>query len=266
MATERPTIDRTVTEQTKARYSRIAPFYDLLEAPMERIFHSRFRRRLFTHLQGCKILEIGVGTGRNLEYYPNGACITAIDLSPRMLERARARAGGHESTFLEMDVQALDFPDGSFDIVLATFVFCSVPDPVLGLGEARRVCKQNGKLLLLEHVRPERRLMGRVFDLLNPLVRRLLGPEINRRTIQNIQTAGWKIQTVENLFSDIVKLVIAERQGPSELLGEACVHLERGGDRLAVSGGAVDHESPSARRMAINDGVGQEWQADVFLQ
>lgn len=202
-------IDRVATEQTKARYSRIAPLYDLLEAPMERFFHSRFRRRLFTHVQPCEILEIGVGTGRNIEYYPAGARVTAIDLSPRMLERARRRIGSPQVTILEMDAQALDFPDDSFDIVLATFVFCSVPDPVLGLAEARRVCRPSGELLLLEHVRPERPLVGGVFDLLNPLIRRLLGPEINRRTILNIQAAGWKVKTVENLLSDIVKLVVA---------------------------------------------------------
>lgn len=139
MESERHKVDRVATEQTKARYSRIAPLYDLLEAPMERFFHSRFRRRLFTHVQPCEILEIGVGTGRNIEYYPAGARVTAIDLSPRMLERARRRIARPEVTILEMDAQALDFPDDSFDIVLATFVFCSVPDPVLGLAEARRV-------------------------------------------------------------------------------------------------------------------------------
>jgi phosphatidylethanolamine/phosphatidyl-N-methylethanolamine N-methyltransferase len=209
MNSERPPIDRVATAQTKARYSRIAPLYDTLEAPMERLFHSRFRRRLFTHVRPSEILEIGVGTGRNIKYYPAGARVTAIDLSPRMLERARRQIASRQVTILEMDAQALDFPDDSFDIVLATFVFCSVPDPVLGLAEARRVCKPGGELLLLEHVRPERRSMGGVFDLLNPFVKRLLGPEINRRTILNIQSAGWRVKTVENLFSDIVKLVVA---------------------------------------------------------
>lgn len=208
---QRHNIDRVATEQTKARYARIAPLYDALETPMERLFHSRFRRRLFTHVRPCEILEIGVGTGRNLEYYPAGAHVTAIDLSPRMLDQARRRLSRPQVTLLEMDAQALQFPDESFDLVLATFVFCSVPDPVLGLAEARRVCKPCGKLLLLEHVRPERRLIGGAFDLLSPLVRRLLGPEINRRTLRNIQAAGWKLKTVENLLSDIVKLVVATR-------------------------------------------------------
>ncbi len=200
MDSERPQIDRVATEQTKARYSRIAPLYDSLEAPMERMFHSRFRRRLFAHVQPCEILEIGVGTGRNLEYYPDGASVTAIDISPPMLERARRRVGRRRITLLEMDAQALAFPGDSFDLVLATFVFCSVPDPILGLTEARRVLRPGGRLLLLEHVRPEGRLIGGVFDALNPLVRRLLGPEISRPTVLNVLAAGWRPLKVENLF------------------------------------------------------------------
>jgi phosphatidylethanolamine/phosphatidyl-N-methylethanolamine N-methyltransferase len=211
MDSEGRRIDRVATEQTKARYSRIAPLYDWLEAPMERMFHSRFRRRLFAHVQPCEILEIGVGTGRNLEYYPDGSRVTAVDLSPPMLDRARSRACSRRVTLLEMDAQALAFPDDTFDLVLATFVFCSVPDPILGLTEARRVLKPGGKLLLLEHVRPEGRLIGDLFDALNPLVRRLLGPEINRPTVLNVLAAGWRLQKVDNLFSDIVKLLVAVR-------------------------------------------------------
>lgn len=202
-------IDRTATERTRAAYSRIAPVYDLLEAPVERTLWKRFRKRLFAHFSAGNILEIGVGTGRNLPFYPEGANVTAIDISPAMLEKAHRRGGALRVTFREMDAQALDFPEQTFDIVLATFVFCSVPDPVLGLREARRVCKPAGKLLLLEHVRPGGRVLGRVFDLLNPAARRLLGPEINRRTVRNVEAAGWRIIEVETLVSDVVKLIIA---------------------------------------------------------
>ena len=193
-------IDSIATEQIKAKYSRIAPFYDFLEAPMERLFDARFRRYLFSRVPSCKVLELGVGTGKNLAYYPQAAEITAIDISPAMLERARARSGAKRVTFYEMDAQALEFADESFDLVLATFLFCSVPDPVLGLAEARRVCKRSGRLLLLEHVRPSRRFMGWLFDVLNPVVKRLLGPEINRRTVQNTRNARWTITAEEGLF------------------------------------------------------------------
>jgi ubiquinone/menaquinone biosynthesis C-methylase UbiE len=209
VGSKRAQIDRTATQQTRARYSRIAPVYDLLEAPVERFFLERFRRRLFAHVSAGKILEIGVGTGKNFPFYPEAAAVTAIDISPAMLERGHRRSGTLRVTFREMDAQALDFPEQVFDVVLATFVFCSVPDPVLGLREARRVCKPAGRLLLLEHVRPGGRFLGPVFDCFNPLVRSLLGPEINRQTVRNAEKAGWNVVRVENLLSDVVKLVIA---------------------------------------------------------
>jgi ubiquinone/menaquinone biosynthesis C-methylase UbiE len=202
-------IDKAATEKTKARYSRIAPVYDLSELLAEQVLQSRFRKYLFAHLEPCKVLEIGVGTGKNLQYYPKAADITAIDISPKMIERARKRSGDLHVTFLEMDAQCLEFPNDTFDVVLATFVFCSVPNPILGLAEARRVCKPTGRLLLLEHVRPEGRFLGELFDVLNPVVQNVLGPEINRRTVENVTKAHWKITAVEDLFSNIVKFVTA---------------------------------------------------------
>jgi ubiquinone/menaquinone biosynthesis C-methylase UbiE len=108
-----------------------------------------------------------------------------------------------------MDVQHLNFADDSFDTVFATFVFCSVPDPVAGLKELRRVCKPDGKLLLLEHMRPENFVLGLIFDLFNPVIVRMMGANINRRTINNIRQAGWQIKTEECLSSDIVRMIEA---------------------------------------------------------
>jgi phosphatidylethanolamine/phosphatidyl-N-methylethanolamine N-methyltransferase len=197
---------------TRERYERVASFYDSLEAPMERFRFSSWRCRLRNRIAGNRALEAGVGTGKNLPYYPPGVKVTAIDLSPRMLERARRRASalGLEVELVEMDVQHLEFPDNVFDTVFATFVFCSVPNPVPGLRELRRVCKPAGRLLLLEHVRPGNPLLGLLFKVLNPIVVRMVGANINRRTMENVRRAGWRIRVEERLFSDIVVWIEAE--------------------------------------------------------
>jgi ubiquinone/menaquinone biosynthesis C-methylase UbiE len=196
---------------TRKRYNRIAFLYDIMEAPMEGLRFASWRQRLTGRIAGPTALEVGVGTGKNFAYYPDNVHIMAIDLSPRMLERAYKRANklNLEVDLQEMDVQHLDFPDHNFDTVFAAFVFCSVPDPVIGLRELRRVCKPEGKLLLLEHMRPGNAALGFFFDALNPMIVRMMGANINRQTIDNIRTAGWQIQVEENLSSDIIRWIEA---------------------------------------------------------
>ena len=196
---------------TRKRYNRIAFLYDLMEAPMERLRFASWRRKLMGRIAGPTALEVGVGTGKNLIFYPDDLDVTVIDLSPRMLERARKRANklNLNVNLQEMDVEHLNFADDSFDTVFATFVFCSVPDPIAGLQELRRVCKPDGKLLLLEHMRPENFVLGLIFDLFNPIIVRMMGANINRRTINNIRQAGWQIKAEECFSSDIVRMIEA---------------------------------------------------------
>lgn len=178
-------------------YDRIAPVYDLFEAPMDWLGGRDRRARVIGEADG-DVLEVGVGTGRNLEWYPDDARVTAIDISKRMLGRARKRATDldREVSLCGADVEALPFETGSFDSVTATCVFCSVEDPLRGLQEVRRVAKPGGEVKLLEHVRPRNPVLGKLSDWLSPLTRRLVGPEINRRTEENVEAAGLKIVEV----------------------------------------------------------------------
>lgn len=178
-------------------YDRIAPVYDLFEAPMDWLGGRDRRARVVGEADG-DVLEVGVGTGRNLEWYPDDARVTAIDISKRMLARARKRAIDldREVNLCGADVEKLPFETGSFDSVTATCVFCSVEDPLRGLQEVRRVAKPGGEIHLLEHVRPRNPVLGKLFDWLSPLTRRLVGPEINRRTEENVEAAGLEIVEV----------------------------------------------------------------------
>lgn len=213
MATTITLPDPVATATTQRRYQRLAPFYDRMEDGAERRFRP-WRERLWSLVRGPKVLEVGVGTGKNMPYYPDGLDITAIDLTPGMLERARERLTAlNLSVDLRLgDVQALQFPDASFDAAVATFVFCSVPDPLLGLSELMRVLKPGGQVYLLEHVRLAHPLLGAILDLLNPMVVRMMGANINRHTISNVQKSGLELVNVENLSRmGIFKLIVARR-------------------------------------------------------
>ncbi len=208
-----PKPDLQATETTRRRYQRIAPVYDSLEALAERRYLD-WRQRLWALAQGPSVLEVGVGTGKNMPFYPTGVSITGIDLTPGMLERALNRLqdmGLQDNVTLQLgDVQALDFPDASFDTAVATFVFCSVPDPVLGLREMRRVIKPGGHVVLLEHMRSPNPVVGALMDLLNPLVVSMMGANINRRTVENVQKAGLELEQVEDLgMGGVFKLILA---------------------------------------------------------
>lgn len=207
-------IDEKETALTQARYQRIAPLYDAMEILAERRY-AAWRPNLWSQVEGPNVLEVGVGTGKNISYYPADLDITAIDLTPGMLERARALAAKTEANVnLQLgDVQKLDFPDDTFDEAIATFVFCSVPDPVLGFNEIARVLKPDGRLLLLEHVRSANPVVGALMDLLDPIMVRLMGPHINRRTVANIQQSQLQVERVEDMGAGGIFKFIVARNG-----------------------------------------------------
>lgn len=200
------------------RYNRIAPFYDMMEIMMEKGKMGSWRHKLWQCVvenmpqSGGKLLEAGVGTGKNIQYYPDRIELYAIDFSEKMLERARDKASDcHKDVkLIQMDIQKLEFPDNYFDIIVTSYVFCSVPDPVKGLKELKRVCKKNGKIIMLEHMRTESEPWGKLMDAFNWVSLYTWGANINRRTIENIAEVGLKIAKVNDLFFDIVKEIMLE--------------------------------------------------------
>jgi len=168
--------------------------------------------RAWAGLPAGRLLEVGVGAGANLTYYPPGAAVTAIDVNPQRIEAARRRAAalGLLVDLRVMNAETLEFPDGYFDAAVATLVFCTVPDPVRGLRELARVVKPGGEIRLIEHVRVDLPLIGRLMDLLDPLAVLIGGEHINRRTLDNLARAGVPVVSVEKLTpSGMVKFIVA---------------------------------------------------------
>lgn len=197
-----------INEKIMKRYNRIAGVYDIFEQPMELMLFKKWRTEVINALNG-KCLEVGVGTGKNISFYPDGIDMTAIDFSEKMLEKAKRKAEilKKNINFIHMDAQNMDFEDNTFDSVFTTCVFCSVPDPVKGLMEIKRVCKPDGKIIMIEHVRSEKKVIGLIMDVLNPITVNLYGANINRKTVDNVRKAGFAKVKITNLAGDIVKKI-----------------------------------------------------------
>ena len=208
------TTENKATEAAKRRYNRVAPIYDFMGSLVERSRYSKWRELLWSKVEGNNILEVGVGTGKNFPHYPPDAEITAVDFSNKMLEHAKDKASKQKVKvhLHQMDVQNLEFPDNTFDTVVASFVFCSVPDPIRGLMEIERVCKPGGKVVLLEHVLSTNRILGWLMNLANPLVVRIVGANINRQTAANVMKSGLVVEQVTDLGAGIFKLIEARKK------------------------------------------------------
>ncbi len=195
------------------RYNRISPIYDTMEGIMERARFSPWRKLLWDKVEGQRILEVGVGTGKNFPNYPGNVVIHAMDFSEGMLARARKRAREqHIAVRMQlMDVQHLGFKDDIFDTVVDSFVFCSVPDPVRGLEEIHRVCRPGGKVIMLEHVLSTNRILASLMNLLNPLTVRIVGANINRKTVETVAGSGLLVENVTDLSMGIFKLIEARK-------------------------------------------------------
>jgi ubiquinone/menaquinone biosynthesis C-methylase UbiE len=192
------------------RYQRIAPFYDLLDLPFEWRRYRRLRPLLFQDLGG-RLLDAGVGTGRNCAFYPLGATVSGIDISAAMLERARRRcpALATADRLYRMDVTHLDFPTGAFDAAVASFLFCVLPDQlqVPALRELRRVVRPGGVIRLLEYVRPRgavRRFVSRVWQ---PWIAWAYGASFDRQTERHAAEVGLELVESRYVLDDLVKMI-----------------------------------------------------------
>ena len=192
------------SQEISNKYDRFARWYDCVEGLPNLLGVSRLRRRLLRRATG-KILEVAVGTGKNLAYYPRDCRIIAGDLSNEMLNIARRRAvklAIHVS-FLVGDGGTLPFEDRSFDAVVSSLSTCTFPDPLAALKEMHRVCRPEGRILLLEHGRSDREWLGRFQDRKADKFAKPLGCHWNREPLELVRAAGLHVIEAKRVFLGI---------------------------------------------------------------
>jgi phosphatidylethanolamine/phosphatidyl-N-methylethanolamine N-methyltransferase len=191
-------------------YYELSPLYDLI---FRRVFFPRIARVIESLAipPGARVLELGVGTGLSLSAYPPHCDVIGVDLAPDMLEKAQEkidRSGLSHVTVMQMDALKLSFPDNHFDYVTAFHVVSVVPDPVELIRQAQRVCRPGGIIVVINHFRSERPIVGRLAKVIDPATR-WLGWHATLRLSDVLDGAPLEIQqryktSARSLFTVVV--------------------------------------------------------------
>jgi ubiquinone/menaquinone biosynthesis C-methylase UbiE len=205
-------ISETPTARQRRIWDKSAPNYDRQFAFFEKNWFAGGRQWLGDRARG-RVLEVAIGTGRDLPYYPADATVTGIELSPAMLAIARQRAAdlGRDADLREGDAEHLPFADASFDTVVCAFALCTIPHPAAAIGEMKRVLVPGGRLLLLDHIGstwPPIRAVQWLFERLTILV---AGEHFTRRQLRLVEAAGFEIVEVERLKAGTVERIHARK-------------------------------------------------------
>jgi ubiquinone/menaquinone biosynthesis C-methylase UbiE len=203
---------RDRTQRLRRYWDRHARSYDRQMAFMERVLFGDGRQWICTQATG-DTLEVAIGSGRNLPFYPEGIRLTGIDFSPQMLQLAERRAHqlGRQVDLRLGDAQALEQPDASFDTVVCTLSLCAIPDEGRAIAEMKRVLRPGGQLLLLDHVAAGPRLARAVQWLLERVTLPLGGEHLRRRPLLQVQAEGFDLQQRERSKLGIVERLAARK-------------------------------------------------------
>ncbi len=197
--------------QTRDKWDRAAGTFDFMSSFGPELRWRRDKERVFARMRpDARILFVALGTGLDIACFPPGRKLVAIDISPRMIERARPRVAAYDGEIdaRVADVKHLDFPDEHFDQVFTSCTFCSVPQPIEGLVELHRGLKTGGELHMFEHTGSRFFPFNLMMNVMTPLSRRV-GPDMNRPTVDNVRAAGFTLTGVRNVYLDVVKTIHA---------------------------------------------------------
>lgn len=198
--------------ETRKKWDKAAATFDIMAGRGPEKRWLPFKQTLFANMGDGDILFLALGTGLDIPAFPPGKRITAIDISPKMIEKAQHRIEQYSGSIdaKVMDVHQLSFADNSFDQIFTSCTFCSVPEPVDGLKQLHRVLKPGGTLHMFEHTGSRYFPFNIIMNIMTPLTRKV-GPDMNRRTIDNVKAAGFSITEVNNIYLDIVKTITATK-------------------------------------------------------
>ncbi|WML48285.1 class I SAM-dependent methyltransferase [Neobacillus sp. PS3-34] len=186
-----------------------AKWYDFFMSPLEKRKFSVVRRKLLNNATG-NVLEIGSGTGINFPLYSVAAKVTAIEPSEHMIDRSRDKQSVAKVPIevVHGGAEKLPFSDNQFDTVVATLVFCTIPNVDLAMEEMKRVCKPGGRILLFEHVKMENPFLSKLQDVLTPFWKKICdGCRLNRDTISLLHEHGLKITSLQTFYRGLFIVV-----------------------------------------------------------
>ncbi|RHW31187.1 class I SAM-dependent methyltransferase [Neobacillus notoginsengisoli] len=182
-----------------------AAVYDTAMKGLEEKKFISIRERLLEKATG-RVLEIGSGTGINFPLYKNAEKVDAIEPDPHMIGRSELRLADAEVPIdiHQQSAEKLAFPDHTFDSVVATLVFCTIPDSTKALKEIIRVSKPEGRIMFFEHVKMPQPPLAKMQEILNPAWRKICGGcNLNRETLVDIQNAGIRIDKVDSYYNGL---------------------------------------------------------------
>lgn len=203
---------RRETERVRDLQNKEAPRYDRQMGFFDRVLFEGAREWACSRVEG-EVLELAVGTGRNLPHHRDDISLTGVELSPEMLRIAEQRAKelGREADLRLGDAQALEFPDASFDSVLLTFGLCTIPDDGAAVTEVFRVLRPGGRFSLVEHVRSPVRAVRAVQRALEPMSVRFAADHLTREPLDHLRPAGFEIEEQERAKWGIVERLAARK-------------------------------------------------------
>lgn len=195
---------------TRNKWDRAAATFDLMASYGPEKRWEPYKRELFANMGDGEILFLAVGTGLDMQFFPQGKSITGIDISQKMLDQGADRIAAYQGNLRvqQADVHEMPFEEGQFDQIFTSCTFCSVPNPVEGLKALRRVLKPGGDLFMFEHTGSSFFPFKQMMDAMT-LITRKLGPDMNRKTVENVKAAGYDLKRVTHVYMDVVKTIHA---------------------------------------------------------